>query len=221
VAGGQAAIQAAGGMAVTSDAAGAQDPGYRPQSVDSWPDGGVYTVVATSAANAWALGSTDLGQQLLIRHWDGSTWTQVSEGKLPAAGGRDAAGGRSAAGRRDAAGRVSAAGSLNEVLGSAATSADDVWGVGLTGAGRRGLIVHWDGSAWRQVALPELGGVDSGLAAVAALTPQDAWAVGQAADSTQTLILHWEWSGRPWPAWPPSRRAARGRSGRAATRSAP
>jgi hypothetical protein len=54
--------------------------------------------------------------------------------------------------------------------------------------------VHWDGSAWSQVAVPALGGIDSGLAAVAALTPQDAWAVGQAADSTETLILHWDGS---------------------------
>jgi hypothetical protein len=112
------AAHAAGAARSASGAAWsrAQDPRYRPQEVTSWPDGGVYTVVATSAANAWALGSTDLGQRLLIRHWDGSTWSQgsASYGELPAAG------------------------SLNEVVGSAATSAGDIWGVGLTGAGRRG-----------------------------------------------------------------------------------
>ena len=81
-------------------------------------------------------------------------------------------------------------------LGSvAAVSAQNAWAVGFTGnlAGAHGsLIVHWNGTVWRQVPNPDSRG--SQLNGVAATSADDAWAVGLA--GSKSLILHW--NGRVW-----------------------
>jgi hypothetical protein len=83
----------------------------------------VLTSVATiSASDAWAAGYD--GNNTLILHWDGSSWTDVpapSPGDEP------------------------------EFLGVAATSAHSAWAVGLSG-GDHTLIAHWDGTTWTRQA---------------------------------------------------------------------
>src|SRR5581483_11242549 len=61
------------------------------------------------------------------------------------------------------------------------------------------LIVHWDGSAWDQIASPNVGVSSNILNAVAAVTATDVWAVGQfsaASGFLHTLVEHW--NGRQW-----------------------
>jgi hypothetical protein len=82
------------------------------------------------------------------------------------------------------------------VLGSvAAVSAQNAWAVGFTGnleGEHASLIVHWNGTAWRQMPSPESRG--SQLNGVAATSAGNAWAVGVAGN--KSLILHW--NGTMW-----------------------
>jgi hypothetical protein len=83
-----------------------------------------------------------------------------------------------------------------------AVSATDAWAVGsyqIASRRTRTLVLHWDGTRWRQTPSPNPG-VSSGLAAVSAVSRSDAWAVGAYLSSTggvsKTLVLHW--NGRRW-----------------------
>nr|SBO95632.1 hypothetical protein BN4615_P5148 [Nonomuraea gerenzanensis] len=87
-----------------------------------------------------------------------------------------------------------------------AIAPDDVWAVGGIGgeqapsfgcrSGAAGpqesLVMHWDGSSWQRVALPQGDGV---LTSVTAFGPGDVWAVGLGAGDT-TVALHFD--GRTW-----------------------
>src|SRR5690348_970974 len=82
-------------------------------------------VAATSAGNAWAVGTynTSTSQKTIIVRWNGRTWKQVpnpSPGQEP------------------------------RLLGVAAASASNAWAVGDYRAGSAGksLIMHWNGHAW-------------------------------------------------------------------------
>jgi hypothetical protein len=89
----------------------------------------------------------------------------------------------------------------------AGSAPDDIWAVGSTGNGEvaRALVSHWDGRAWSNVPLPDLG-TYSRLYGVAPLNPRDVWAVGSVGDPLhkpqRTLALHWDgtgWSVVPTP----------------------
>jgi hypothetical protein len=78
----------------------------------------------------------------------------------------------------------------------AATSANDVWAVGLGGAGA--LISHWNGSSW------EDDSFSGNFQSVSAQSSTDAWAVGGTNwfYPSQTLAYHWNgttWSQVPTP----------------------
>ena len=60
--------------------------------------------------------------------------------------------------------------------GVAAVSARNAWAVGES-AGGKALILHWNGTRWRQVPLPSLTRYSS-LSGVAATSARNAWAVG-------------------------------------------
>jgi hypothetical protein len=137
-------------------------------------------VAATSSTNAWAVGSYNNGNgtptQTLILHWNGTAWKQVPS---PNPGGRHAA----------------------VLSGVAATSATNAWAVGGYGnsAGQaQTLIVHWKGTAWKQVPSPNPSSSGNTLNGVAAITGTHAWAVGYSgqAHASQTLIVHW--TGTAW-----------------------
>jgi hypothetical protein len=133
-------------------------------------------VVATSARNAWAVGSTNSGRPL-IAAWNGSTWTKVAD---PGFTGK---------------------GVLSAV---AAVSASDAWAVGTTSiTGGKTLILHWDGRSWQRVASPTPGAGRSGdqLVGVTASSGASAWAIGSTG-SGRTLILHW--NGSRWQQAPVS-----------------
>jgi hypothetical protein len=72
---------------------------------------------------------------------------------------------------------------------------DDVWAVGTAGRrGRRALIEHWDGSAWRVVP----PGTQGSLQDVAALGPGFALAVGSREGEHETKPLALRWNGDAW-----------------------
>jgi hypothetical protein len=143
-------------------------------------DNYLFGVAATSASNAWAVGTYFNGtaNQTLIEHWNGTSWKHVSS---PDPGG---------------------SASDNELGGVAATSASNAWAVGhyFNGAADQTLIEHWNGTSWKHVSSPDPSGSSDTniLLSVAATSSSNAWAVGYyfniAAD--QTLIEHW--NGTSW-----------------------
>ena len=71
-----------------------------------------------------------------------------------------------------------------------ATSASDVWAVGLSAAG--GQIAHWDGSSWSDTDFSD------GYQAVTAQSPTDVWAVGGTSWFYPTQTLARRWNGQAW-----------------------
>jgi hypothetical protein len=142
----------------------------------------LYSVAATSASNAWAVGLhfNSIAPQTLTEHWNGTAWKLVPS---PNPGGP----------------------TNNQLLqGVAATSASNAWAVGFYFNGTTGvltLIEHWNGSAWAQVPSPNPGITRpraNVLTGVAATSASNAWAVGYYSNGTadQTLIEHW--NGTSW-----------------------
>src|SRR5437660_177156 len=128
-----------------------------------------------AAAAAAGCLSSGAGDQTLILHWDGTTWTQVPS---PSPGGT---------------------GSDSELFSVAATSHSDAWAVGevFTSSKITTLIVHWNGHQWATVTSPNPGHSNE-LFGIAATSSSNAWAVGDATNGAadQTLVLHW--NGRQW-----------------------
>ena len=173
--------------------------------------GDIGAVDASSATNAWAVGSLPV-----ILHWNGRRWGQVASPDIgmPYAL-RDVA--------TTSARNVWAVGSLKDsyraalllhwngrswtcaltrqihppkypdtyLVAVSASSADDARAVGgYYDSAERALALHWNGHTWKQVLIPHLGPV-AGLEDVAFI-PQSGqvWAVDDA--DTATLILRWD-----------------------------
>jgi len=82
------------------------------------------------------------------------------------------------------------------LYGSFAVDRDDVWAVGsrYDGASDAAIAVHWDGSTWRDTAMPRFGRA-AYLTSVAAVAAGDVWTVGSRYDDagmTGTLAAHWD-----------------------------
>src|SRR6266540_82017 len=91
------------------------------------------------------------------------------------------------------------------LLAIAGSSDNDLWAVGwfLENNSRHNLTLHWNGSAWERVPVPDVVNVGdnsvNGLYGVAAIAPNDVWAVGYAVSLStpyQTVTLHW--NGSAW-----------------------
>jgi hypothetical protein len=87
----------------------------------------------------------------------------------------------------------------------AGSSDNDLWAVGwfLENNSRHNLTLHWNGSAWERIPVPDVVNVGdnsvNGLYGVAAIAPNDVWAVGYAVSLStpyQTVTLHW--NGSAW-----------------------
>ena len=152
-------------------------------------------VAAVSASSAWAVGYYQAGtctcnQRTLSEHWNGSSWSIVS---TPNAG--------------------TSFGDYNVLNGTAALSASNIWAVGYAGNASsstdKGLIEHWNGSAWSIVSSPDPDYTQD-LYAVSADSASDVWAVGKYFNYSPygggALIEHWNgttWSAVPNPATAP------------------
>lgn len=141
-------------------------------------------IVAISATNIWAVGSSNGNAQGLIEHYDGASWNIVAS--------------------------PTPSGSMSNALyGIAAVSANDIWAVGQTTPNNgtstpppQTLIEHWNGTSWSLVASPTISNTVYGvfaLHAVTALASNDIWAVGSEYSSStglQMLVEHW--NGSQW-----------------------
>jgi hypothetical protein len=197
-------------------------------------------VTATSADDAWAVGSTSTGfpsdppTRAVVEHWNGTAWQQVPS-PHPALSGFAAVAAVSARNAWVVGGTVRRPGGGcpcraliehwngtaweqlpspvrgNAVLSDVAVaSGRSAWAVGsrTIGTGRhstdRPLILHWNGTNWKQVTRP--AAAKSSLSGVAAVSARNAWVVGQTA-SSGTLIEHWNgtaWQRVPSPSGPHS-----------------
>jgi hypothetical protein len=118
-------------------------------------DGGLLGVGTASANNAWAVGYayTASGDKALLLHWNGKSWSRVTSPSI-------------------------LNGTAGELTAITVVSATDAWAVGYltTGPGKeRSLLLHWNGKAWSEPAIPAAN--DAALLAVTA-TAKSGWAVG-------------------------------------------
>jgi hypothetical protein len=137
---------------------------------------GLNGVVDLSSNNAWAVGESGTGG--LLEHWNGSAWSPVT---LPDPAFTPASG--------------------NAISGD---SASDVWVVGSTITSSETSApeaLHYDGTTWKVVPVPEPSQSSGTLSAVTAIAPSNAWAVGEASGAGSaiggsTLVEHW--NGSAW-----------------------
>jgi hypothetical protein len=114
-----------------------------------------------SPSDIWAVGSwADFGPGdglvPLIEHWNGLAWSIVRSPVLPTPTPNHGA----------------------QLYGVTAVSANDVWAVGYIGtATQHTLVLHWDGTSWKQVPAPKMGSY-SNLSGVTAISATKVWAVG-------------------------------------------
>jgi hypothetical protein len=140
-------------------------------------------VAATSSTNAWAVGFYDNGGlKSLILHWDGTGWTvQPSP-------------------------NVGVGGNLNQLFGVAATSSSVAWAVGFydDGVSLQTLIERWDGTTWKVLPSPNVGGSDNKneLLGVASTSKTNAWAVGKYRTRRGNHTLVERWNGTAWKVQP-------------------
>lgn len=93
-----------------------------------------------------------------------------------------------------------------ELYGVSCVSASDCWAVGYyanEATAKVGQVLHFTGSNWRQVSIPEPGGLTAGdynyLDAVTCVSKRDCWVVGYYGSSGKASLneaLHW--NGRDW-----------------------
>lgn len=146
------------------------------------PGGQLAGVAATSSSDAWAVGryAGSTAGQTLIDHWNGTAWCQLASPD-PGSSSRD-----------------------NALSSIAATSSSNAWAVGYyvnRNQVEQTLVLHWNGSGWKQVASPDPGGNSrwNALSGVSATSSSNAWAVGHYVNRfhvAQTLTLHW--NGTAW-----------------------
>jgi hypothetical protein len=164
----------------------AWQPQMSPNAGSSNADNRLDGVAATSASNAWAVGSYKNGSasQTLIEHWDGTAW-KIQKSLDPGGPSHD-----------------------NALTAVAASSTNNAWAVGyyFDGSAYRTLIEHWNGESWKRVASRNPGGSShtTELFGVAVISSGGAWAVGyyNTGTSNRTLVEHWNgssWTVQPSP----------------------
>jgi hypothetical protein len=137
-------------------------------------------VKAFSATDAWAVGSqaSTTTDHTLAMHFDGSTWSEVP---APSPGTRN-----------------------SFLTGVSGVAPSDVWAVGYIqnlpygNRIRLPLLLHWNGSAWTQVAAPAVPASTSVFVyGVAAASTTDAWLVGFTTAAGGGAYVA-RWNGTAW-----------------------
>lgn len=144
----------------------------------SAPDRDCASVTAV-ADEVWTLvRPTDSTQPLVVARWDGRTWARESL-PLPASGA-----------------------TLHGCLHGCAP--DDVWVStvrALPSGDVESWVLHWNGTAWSRVDLPDIPGGDTEIIRVHAHSSGDVWLLGAGVRQVQRdrerteLALHWDGSG--------------------------
>lgn len=143
--------------------------------------GRLVAVDALSPTDVWAVGSVahEFGYpDLLVEHWDGTSWTEVATDSQPSW-------------------------AMREFLDVTVVGPDDVWatGDGLQDeeAGLLPLTEHWNGSTWSIVKVNYGDRFDNHeLRAIDATSSGDLWTVGDQRVSPQETTLTEHWSGSAW-----------------------
>ncbi|MDQ2714320.1 MAG: hypothetical protein M3Z08_05380 [Chloroflexota bacterium] len=133
------------------------------------PGNSLSSIVAVSANDVWAVGSSDQGKRTLLTHWNGTSWGSV-EGPNP--------------------------GTANNSLSAVVDlSAHDVWVVGssssvFVGQQAHPLIAHWDGTSWSTFVSPTIGASNTTLNGVGPVPHStNIWAVGTGATYTTSVSV--------------------------------
>ena len=140
-------------------------------------------VTAIGPDNVWVVGDTG-SQGTLSAHWNGTTWQMVPTPFLVS---------------KD---------SLNFLTGVTAVSGKDMWASGYEGNVNGNLfdrpyLLHWTGSAWRLVTVPNAGTEGSSLRGTVALSASDVWAVGITGQTDGGLLALTEhFNGTAWSVGP-------------------
>jgi hypothetical protein len=141
---------------------------------------GLNAVAATSARNAWAVGTRDVGgaYKSLIERWNGSAWKVVASPNL-----------------------ASGYHTTNALGAVVALSAKNAWAFGFyekKSTTFRTLIEHWNGSRWSVVTSPNSGTGENTLGAAVALSASDIWAVGYRNNPGHRRTLTEHYDGSTW-----------------------
>ena len=140
-------------------------------------------VTAIAPNDVWVVGDTG-GQSTLSAHWDGTSWRLVTTPFLVSKN------------------------SVNFLSGVTATASNNVWASGYEGNVNGNLfsqpyMLHWTGSSWHLVTLPNAGTEGSTLRATHALSATDVWAVGISGQTDGgQLALTEHFNGSTWSIMP-------------------
>ena len=122
------------------------------------------------------------GDQSVIEHWDGASWTLVPS-------------------------YVAASPNGGYVAALTCVSADDCWASGSTtddnGLPSSSLMQRWNGSSWSVVSTPPMPGVQGILSSLTCLSSQQCWAVGStgtpgSGQSYNPVPIVEAWNGSAW-----------------------
>jgi len=140
-------------------------------------------VTAITPDDVWAVGETD-SQTTVSAHWNGTRWALVPTPTLQS---------------KD---------SLDFLTGVTATGPDDVWASGYEGNVNDNLfsqpyMLHWNGTSWKLVTVPDRGTEGSLLLGTTALSATDVWSVGITDQSDGGLLsLTEHYNGTTWSVAP-------------------
>jgi hypothetical protein len=146
-------------------------------------DNVLLSVTAVTTTNVWAVGFSKANntagtmRQVLIEHYDGTSWTAIADTTANNPGGTS-----------------------NSLYGIKFFSATDIWAVGqarTSSTQSTALIVHYDGTSWTIQTPATTSGI-SVLADVLPLSATDVWAVGlqrAVGGALQTLVEHYNGTG--------------------------
>ncbi len=154
-------------------------------------DSFMFGISAVASNDVWAVGYVGAVGGTFTEHYDGSAWRVVAS---PSPGNGE-----------------------NALLGVTALAPNDVWAVGffVTAANQdrpqKTLVEHWDGTRWKVVPSPNVGGnnsqtISNELRGVIAVSANDVWAFGDTdafgPEQITNLVMHWDgtkWSIVPTP----------------------
>ncbi len=144
----------------------------------------MFGISAQATNDVWAVGTVALGATF-VEHYDGTAWSVVAS-PSPGQG-------------------------QNTLLGVTALAPNDAWAVGFfveaanQDRPQKTLIEHWDGTSWKVVPSPNVGGpntqtMSNQLRGVIAVSANDVWAFGDTdafgPSRITNLVLHW--NGTAW-----------------------
>jgi hypothetical protein len=140
-------------------------------------------ITAISPDDVWAVGieATNIKQETLSAHWNGTEWSLVPTPNVTKPGDVE-----------------------NQLTGVSAAGANHVWASGYASnvKGENKLlpyVLSWNGTSWTLTKTPNKGSEGSRLNAIQALSPSDVWTVGQTQENNGDIdTLTDQFNGSSW-----------------------